>query len=130
MTARTWLAIVGAPILGAAVYAWLTLASLAQATVPDKPTLLGLVVSGAVVGLVFELVVVVPIFLVLRRSRRLNAFSFVAMGSLAWIVVCLLLLLLLGVGPNGASATAVAMFLPGLTIVLAFWLLGGNRGVA
>lgn len=130
MTPRTWLAIGGAAIIGAVVYAGLTLASLANAPIPDKPTVLSLVVSGTIVGLVFEFLVVLPIFMLLRRSGRLRVLPFVASCALAWFVLCTLFFLLLGTGLNGASATAVAMFLPGLAVVLGFWVIGGNRGVA
>jgi len=130
VTTRTWLAIVGAPILGAGVYACLTLASLAQATIVEKPTPLGLIVSGAVVGLIFELVILVPLLLALRRWWRLDAVRFAILGCLAWFAVCFLVMLPLGGGVNSASATAVLMFLPGATLVLAFWFLGANRNAA
>jgi len=129
MSSRFWLALVGAPILGAAVYAGLTLVSLASVTLPgESPPPLSLVVSGALVGLVFELAVIVPVLFMLRRLRQLRVVSFVLVSSLAWFASCFLLMLLLGVGPSGASATAVVMFLPGLALVLAVWFVGVRGG--
>ena len=96
----------------------------------ERPTPLGLIASGAIAGLIFEVVILVPLFIALRRRYQLRVMPFILIGSLAWFAVCFCLLLLLGIGPNGASATAVAMFLPGLVLVLAFWFIGGGRSVA
>ena len=127
MALRMWIAIVCAPILGAIVYAWLTLSTLPQAVMSERPMPIGLIGSGAVAGLLFEVGVLVPLLLGLRRIRRLGAMSFLLLGCLAWFTLCLLLLLAVGRGINGASATAVAMLWPGVALVVAFWLLGGKK---
>jgi hypothetical protein len=49
---------------------------------------------------------------------------FVLLTSLAWLAVCYFFMLSLGVGASNASATAVQMLLPGVTLALAFWVLG------
>ena len=70
MTARVWLAIITAPISSAAVYAWLTLVSLPATGIPERPTVTSLVVLGVIAGLVFELAVLVPLFLTLLFGNR------------------------------------------------------------
>ena len=127
---RTWLAIVGAPLIGAVAYAFLTLNSLPRELSVGRPSALWLVVSGAVVGLIFEVAVVVPLYLALRYLQRLNVWSFIALGSVAWFVVCMAAMFLLSGEFNAASATAALMLLPGVALVSAFWFLCGPRHVA
>jgi hypothetical protein len=129
MTSRMWIAIVAAPVVSAAIYAWLTLGSLGPGAGPERPTPFSLVTSAAIAGLLFEVAVVVPLLLLLRRVQWLNVVVFVFLGSVAWFAVCFLLLWLL-MSASDASATAVAMFVPGVTLLLVFWLVGVTRGGA
>ena len=130
LTPRTWFALVGAPAIGAVVYACLTHATLPETLSVERPSLFSLFLSGAVVGLIFELAVVIPLYFALRRWQRLNAVVFLAAGSVAWFVLSFAVMLFVGVGSNGASATAVLLLLPGVARVSAFWFLAGQQHVA
>lgn len=120
---------IAAPLLGAVVYAWFSLASAANVPASDQPTL-GLVFSGVGVGLLFEVAVLLPLLLALQR-RDVAMVPFVVLGGLAWFALCFVSMLVLGLSGADASSTATVMFLPGATIVVAFWLLArrSSRGV-
>ena len=127
LTSRIWLALVGAPIIGAAAYALLTLATLPETLSEGRPTLLGLILSAAPAGLIFEVVVIVPIYLALRHWHRLGALPFIVSGSVAWFLITFSIMLLVARDANAASTTAFASFLPGVVLVSAFWFIGGSQ---
>jgi hypothetical protein len=128
MTARMWLSIIGAPIIGGAVYAWLTLSSQWPAIVPAHASLASLIVSGALVLLVFELAVAVPLLVIFRSHDQTRPLPFLIVASGAWLALCFLSFLSLGVGASAAFSNSTAIFLPGATLVLAFWFLGARSG--
>jgi hypothetical protein len=130
LTPRTWFALVGAPAIGAVVYACLTRATLPETLSVERPSLLSLFLSGAVVGLIFELAVVIPLYFALRRWQRLNALLFLVVGSGLWFALSFAAMLFIGDSANGASATAVLLLLPGVALVSAFWFLAGQQHVA
>jgi len=123
---RTSLSALVAPILGGAVYAWLTLSSPWPAIVPKYPTVGALIIWGSIVCLIFELAIILPLQFALRPRGESRAIAFVVFGSALWLVLSFLVMLLLGADLSAAWANAVAIFLPGATVVLAFWLLGGR----
>ena len=125
---RTWLSALVAPILGGAVYAWLTLSSRWPAIVPKDATMGSLIVCGSIVCLIFELAIILPLQFALRPRVGRRAIAFVVLGGTLWLILSFLAMLLLGADVPAAWANAVAIFLPGVTVVLAFWLLGGRSG--
>ena len=130
MTARMLLAIIGAPLLAAAAYATQTLSSVSNATIDHKPAFLGLLIPGAIACGMFELVVLVPLLLVLRKRRQLSAALFIGCGVAVWLATWFLAMLVLGVGVLGSSATAAAAFLPGVILAVGFWFMAGGRSGA
>ena len=65
---RTWLSALVAPILGGAVYAWLTLSSSWPAIVPKYPTVGALIIWASIVCLIFELAIILPLQFALRPA--------------------------------------------------------------
>lgn len=98
MTKHLWLAIVAAPILAVVVYTGIAFAYLAATDVPALPSIGPMLASGFVVGLVFEVVVVIPLYLTLHRWDRLRATTFISLSSLIWFVACMAVLLRAGAG--------------------------------
>ena len=129
MAMRAWLPAVVAPVLGGSVYAWLTLSSRWPPIVPKYATVGSLIVWGSIVCLIFELVIILPLRIAVRSLGGPRAVAFIVLGSALWLVLTFLVMLWLGPNLSSAWANAVAIFLPGATVVLAFWLLGG-RSVA
>jgi hypothetical protein len=74
--------------------------------------------------------ILLPLLLALQR-RDVAMVPFVVLGGLAWFALCFVSMLVLGLSGADASSTATVMFLPGATIVVAFWLLArrSSRGV-
>jgi hypothetical protein len=129
VASRTWLALVAAPVVFSAVYASLGLASLPANVGSDRPSAMNFIVPGAIAGLLFEVIVVIPLYLGLRKWRRLSSTTFLITGTAAWLGLSFVLMLFVGVNANGASATAVQLLPPGIALVFTFWLLnGGARG--
>jgi hypothetical protein len=103
------------------------LATLPESVSVNRPTALSLIISAAPAGLIFEVIVIIPIYLALRHWRRLAALPFVVIGSAAWFLVTFSLMLLVTNDTQVASATAFASFLPGAIAVAAFWFIGGAK---
>ena len=130
-TSRTWLALIAAPVAFSVAYAGLGLASLPAHLGSDRPRAGDFIVPGVIAGLLFEILVVIPLYLCLRRWQRLGAMTFLTIGSIAWFGLSFILMMFLGVNANGASATAVQLVPPGVVLVVTFWwLVGGTHNGA
>ena len=128
MATRNWLSIIGPPILGGAVYAELTLSSRSPAIVPANSSIASLVLWGTMVCLIFEFAVVLPLSLVLHPHRWARSITFLVLATAAWFAISILFMLFLGAAASAALANALAIFLPGAVLVVAFWLLMALRG--
>jgi hypothetical protein len=129
VSVRAWLALVAAAIVGALVYASLTLASIPDSVAIERPTFLGLVVSGAVVASLFAVAVLAPLFLAGPTWRSLRGVTFIFLGAFLWFIVFLAGFLATGMELNAAVATALQLLGPGIVVVVVFWVLvRGNYG--
>jgi Na+/melibiose symporter-like transporter len=94
-------------MVGAFIYGLLTLSSIPTSANVERPSLASLVMSGSVIGALFVIVVLIPLFLAVGKRRSVHGALFVLLGSIIWFAICFLVFLALGIGANGASATAV-----------------------
>lgn len=118
MPTRTVLALTVAPLAAAFVYALALIATTTNVPVQVRPSLVGGIVTGLAVGLVFEVVALLPLALVVRTLPRARIYLFLG-GSLIWLAVSLVFSLR-AMGWFSAVATTVQLLPPGIVLVAVF----------
>lgn len=118
MPSRTVLALIVAPLAAAFVYALALVATTTNVPVEVRPSLVGGIVTALAVGLVFEVVALLPLALVVRTLPRARIYLFLG-GSLIWFAVSLVFSLR-AMGWFSAVATTVQLLPPGIVLVAVF----------
>ena len=123
---RTVLALIVSPLIGGVIYGYAVVTQTAAAASPTPPEFWTNFAFAAVASLVFEVVVLLPVSLLLRRHRLASAYS-AGVGAAAWFGLSVAGFLALGQGWSSATATAVQMLVLGLPVVASFVLLAGSQ---
>jgi hypothetical protein len=118
MPTRTVLALIVAPLAATFVYALALVATTTNVPVEVRPSLVGGIVIALAVGLVFEVVALLPLALVVRTLPRGRIYLFLG-GSLIWLAVSLVFSLR-AMGWFSAVATTVQLLPPGIVLVAVF----------
>src|ERR1700687_1628536 len=118
MPARTVLAMLVAPLAAGFVYAVALVATSSNVPADIRPSLFGSVVSGSIVGLVFEVLALLPLTLLVRAYAR-GRLSLFAGGSLVWFAASLALSLT-GMAWSSAVALATQVLVPGIVLAAVF----------
>ncbi len=125
MNIKTWLAIFLSAFLAASLYSYQVLAPMADYAGPEKPTVSSLLVSGIIVALLFELVFILPLSIVVRRSVKFRKTIFIALGIFIWFCLWASFSLWQADSSNSVVANTLIFMPPGVVLVLAFVLFGG-----
>jgi len=123
-------ALIAAPIIAAAIY---VPADVIQASAfPHGPThddLVSVFIGAAILALVFELLILLPAALLLRRQQRFAPYL-AATGIVSWLVLTAGGLAAMGRGASSVAATTAQFLALGVPLVLVFTLVlsRGLRG--
>jgi hypothetical protein len=121
--ARTLLAMIVAPIIGGIVYMVLVLASSPEVGGLANPRTWELILPATLVGTLFEVFVVLPLWLLVRPIRWRAHLLFVTLATATWLFCTALLLVRTKLSGNEILVEATQVFVPGLVLVLVFDLL-------
>jgi len=134
MSGRFVLAMILAPLVGGAVFgAWVYWGMHGGHSQPGL-ALLMLLLPGTIYGAAFEVFVLLPLLLLIRRRRWPTRGPLIAGGALAWIAI--VFLNIWGTSETGLSgwtlpdiaAAFLPLVVPGVVLVLVFaWLVGPSR---
>ena len=117
------LATIVAPTIGSIVYTVLVFAGSSDTRgVADAETW-ELILPAMLVGMLFEVFVLLPLWHLLQPPRRHARLLFVSLGAAAWLFCTAVLLVLTKLRGAEILVEATQLFLPGLILVLVFDML-------
>jgi hypothetical protein len=126
MSARIVAALIAAPLFGGLVYLFVVGAQgMSMSVGPRQEDLLPTFMGAAIIALVFEIVVLLPAYLVLRRRPRFRL-NLILVGVVAWFALSVGGLLLLGQPSLSAAVTGAQLLVLGVPLVGVFVALIGS----
>jgi hypothetical protein len=120
----------GAPICAAVVFALVVLFTAPAASALDASQLIALLVSGISVTAIFELLLLLPLWYVLRAATVWSRGLLFALGVGGWILAATLLGAIFGHGGVRALGFATSLLLPGVVLSAVFAVLMPARSDA
>jgi len=120
VNSRTILALLGAPLAAAATASAMALSSRSQTPPPIAPETGTFLIASLAVAAIFEVLVLLPMWYLLRGATRGARMAIWLLGVGAWFAAAVLLGYLLGHGAAVALSFGTTFLLPGVVVSAVF----------